>query len=618
MYKNARRYYMCSICGMIDFENPNSLDLQILKSMNGTMKHRGPDDTGFCVCSFAAFAHNRLAVMDPENGSQPMSVTYQGKKYTIIYNGEVYNFKELRAEFEKKGICFQTNSDTEVVLWSYVIYKDACPTYLNGIFSFAIIDEAERRVFIARDRFGVKPLFYTRLGSTLLIASEIKALLAHPDVKSRIDRQGLWQLLYLAPTTISGSGVFKDIFEFCPAECAVSTKDGLSIDKYWSVTPKDISISAEQAAEQTRRLLTDAVERQLVSDVPLAVLLSGGLDSSIITSVVSQYAKDRGETISTYSFEYENNRQSFKSSLFQPQGDDDFARYLASHLGTHHAVLTAPTEAVSSFLTQAVKARDIPGQADIDSSLLYFCREIKKNHTVVLSGECADEIFGGYPWFYREEMLNSGFFPWVHNPTVRAGLFKKEFADQDNGLDYAKDLYAKSVASAPLTGEEPPDMKTARIATHLSVNWFMASLLERKDRMSMYSGLEVRVPFADHRILEFVYNVPWSIKFEGNTEKALLRRAMGSYLPDKILHRKKSPYPKTHDPLYEQQVLTLLRQRLSGGGILCDYLDKARLEELLNSDNATWFGQLMSRPQLIAWLIQLDFWFEEYRVDLAN
>lgn len=609
---------MCSICGMIDFENPNSLDLQILKNMNITMKHRGPDDTGFSFCSFAAFAHNRLAVMDPENGRQPMSATYQGRKYTIIYNGEVYNFKELRADFEKQGICFQTNSDTEVVLWSYIIYKDACPTYLNGIFSFAVIDEAEERVFIARDRFGVKPLFYTQVGSTLLIASEIKALLAHPDVKSLIDRQGIWQLLYLAPTTISGSGVFKNIFEFCPAECGVVTKDGLMKNKYWSVTPKDISISADEAAEETKRLLTDAVDRQLVSDVPLAVLLSGGLDSSIITSVASQHAKGRGRTLSTYSFEYENNRQSFKSSLFQPQGDDDFARYLANYLSTHHTVLTAPTQSVSALLTQAVKARDIPGQADIDSSLLYFCHEIKKNHTVVLSGECADEIFGGYPWFYREEMLNSGFFPWVHNATVRAGLLNSEFADPENGLAYAKDLYAKSVASAPLTGEETPDMKTARIATHLSVNWFMASLLERKDRMSMYSGLEVRVPFADHRILEFVYNVPWSIKFEGNTEKAHLRRAMGSYLPDKILHRKKSPYPKTHDPVYEQQVVSLLMKRLSGGGILSQYLDVARFEDLFRSENTTWFGQLMSRPQLIAWLIQLDFWFEEYRVNLAN
>ena len=215
-------------------------------------------------------------------------------------------------------------------------------------------------------------------------------------------------------------------------------------------------------------------------------------------------------------------------------------------------------------------------------------------------------------------MLNSGFFPWVHNATVRAGLFKSEFADPENGLAYAKDLYAKSVASAPLTGDETPDMKTARIATHLSVNWFMASLLERKDRMSMYSGLEVRVPFADHRILEFVYNVPWSIKFEGGTEKAHLRRAMGAYLPDKILHRKKSPYPKTHDPIYEQQVLSLLHRRLSSGGVLSHYLDTARLEELLLTENMTWFGQLMSRPQLIAWLIQLDFWFEEYRVDLVN
>lgn len=607
---------MCSICGMIDFENSGKLNTNILENMNNTMKSRGPDDSGFLSCPFAVFAHNRLSVMDVEKGKQPMSITFEGNRYTIIYNGEIYNFKELRQDLEKRGMTFSTQCDTEVVLASYIVYGEACPEYLNGIFAFAIIDEKENKVFLARDRFGVKPFFYTRLGSTLLIASEIKALLKHPDITAKIDNEGLWQLLFLSPVTVNGSGVFKDIFEIKPAFCGSFSKKGLNLRQYWKLKAEDINISAKEAATHTKELLTDAINRQLVSDVPLAVLLSGGLDSSAVSAISAENYKKTGQVLSTYSFEYEDNKKNFKRSIFQPQGDDEYAVWLASQLRTNHTVLTAPTKEVSNLLFDAVKARDIPGQADIDSSLLYFCREIKKEHTVVLSGECADEIFGGYPWFYREEMLKSNFFPWIHSPLSRARLFREEMVKSKEGYRYVSSLYKKSLNDCPLTHNETNDMKIARQATWLSVNWFMTSLLERKDRMSMYSGLEVRVPFSDHRILEFVYNVPWSIKFENNVEKALLRNAVKDYLPDKILYRKKSPYPKTHNPEYEKAVKKELLRRIRRGGALAGMLDKEHLNEFLNGENTTWFGQLMSRPQLIAWLIQFDMWFEFYNVKL--
>ncbi len=607
---------MCSICGMIDYEGGADLNEIIVEKMSKTMVHRGPDDTGIIKTSFAVFAHNRLAVMDPQNGKQPMTLCIDGYKYTIIYNGEVYNFKELRQDLEKRGIIFQTDCDTEVVLYTYIVYKEKCAELLNGIYAFAIVDEKEKRVFLARDRFGVKPFFYCFCGTTLLIASEIKALLAHPNVKPSLNKEGLWQLLFLSPATVSGSGVFEDIMELEPATAGYFDKSGLRLFKYWRLIPKDVNVSAVEAAEETNRILTDAINRQLVSDVPLAVLLSGGLDSSIVSAVAAEAYKNNNRKISTYSFEYENNKQNFKSSLFQPQGDDEYAAWLAEWLGTKHTVLTAPTEAVCSLLAEAVKARDIPGQADIDSSLLYFCREIKKEHTVVLSGECADEIFGGYPWFYRKEMLENGFFPWIHQPFARSDLFRADAVDSKNGFDYISQIYKNSLESCPLTGEESENMKTSRIACWLSVNWFMASLLERKDRMSMYSGLEVRVPFSDHRILEYVYNIPWEIKFENNVEKALLRNAMKTYLPDKILHRKKSPYPKTFDPEFERKVTDMLVKRLVKGSPLSELIDMKSWEDFINGENVTWFGQLMSRPQLIAWLLQFDFWLEHYNVDI--
>lgn len=609
---------MCSICGMIDFENENLLDVHTLETMSKTMTSRGPDDSGIIKNSFAVFAHNRLSVMDPEKGKQPMRINYKGNKYTIIYNGEIYNFKELKTEFEKMGIVFETDCDTEVVLYSYIIYGERCAERLNGIFAFAIIDEGKKAVFMARDRFGVKPFFYTKVGTTLLIASEIKALLRHPDIKTEIDKTGLWQLIYMSPVTINGSGIFKNINEIKPACSGYFTKDGLFLKKYWCLKAEDINITSEEAAEKTKELVCDAVKRQLISDVPLAVLLSGGLDSSALSAISAENYRKEGLKLSSYSFEYEDNKRNFKQSLFQPQGDDEYAVWLAEQLGTEHTVLTAPTERVWGLLTEAVKARDIPGQADIDSSLLYFCSRIKEKHTVVLSGECADEIFGGYPWFYREEMLGSGFFPWIHKPRVRAELFGNAFSHLEEGFSFVSDVYLKSIAECPLTGDETPDMKIARQATWLSVNYFMTSLLERKDRMSMRCGLEVRVPFADHRILEFVYNVPWSIKFENNTEKALLRRAMEDYLPEKILYRKKSPYPKTHNPLYEKAVTDMLKERLSLSGGISEIIDKEKLNALLGGENDTWFGQLMSRPQLIAWLVQFDFWLREYNVNIVD
>ena len=607
---------MCSICGMID--NSKRPDEKLISIMGSTMKSRGPDATEQYSDDFACLHHNRLAVMDVHNGRQPMSASFAGKSYVIVYNGEIYNCPELRFELLKRGATFKTNCDTEVVLWSYIIYGEDCPKMLNGIFSFAVYDIKEKKVFFARDRLGVKPFFYCDLSDEFVFASEIKALLKHPKVSSKVDKEGLWQLIFLTPVTLGGRSVFKDIKELKPAECGTFSKDGLKIKNYWKLEAKVFTDSADDAAEKTAFLLSDAVKRQTVSDVPLCTFLSGGLDSSVLTALAAEIYRKNGEVLSTYSFEYEGNKQNFKKSLFQPQGDDDFAIYLSEWLGTDHAVLTAPNKTVAKALISATEARDFPGQADIDSSLLYFCSEVKKRHTVALSGECADEIFGGYPWFYRSEMLYRDFFPWIHAPLERAKLFNESFSLASEGYEYLSNEYKKFIRSCPTLPSDSESMKTSRIATCLSVQYFMTSLLERKDRMSMYSGLEVRVPFADHRILEYVYNVPWEIKFENGVEKALLRRAMKDWLPDKILYRKKSPYPKTHNPLYKQLVTDMLKMRLSKKGILSDVLEKEVLRDVLSGEDVTWFGQLMSTPQLIAWLIQFDYWAEKYNVDFVD
>ena len=544
-----------------------------------------------------------------------MTATFRGREYTIVYNGEIYNSPELRRELTPYGAEFKTECDTETVLWSYIIFGNECPKKLNGIFAFCVYDKSRRKVFMARDRLGVKPFFYARCGDAFLFASEIKALLMHPSVSRKVDMTGLWQLVFLAPVTLPGSSVFQDIKELRPAECAELTEDGLTVSCYWRLEAKPWRGTAQSAAEETGELLADAVRRQTVSDVPLCTFLSGGLDSSVLTALSADIYRKRGETLSTYSFEYEGNKENFKQSLFQPQGDDDFAKYLAEYLQTDHTVLTAPNSEVARCLIDATEARDFPGQADIDSSLLYYCAQIKRKHTVALSGECADEIFGGYPWFYRPEMLYRDFFPWIHEPMERAGVFREDFVKPEEGYRFLSGEYRKGIDTCPVLPDDTDSMRTSRIATCLSVGYFMTSLLERKDRMSMYSGVEVRVPFADHRILEYVYNVPWEIKFENGVEKALLRNAMKEWLPDKILWRKKSPYPKTHSPEYRETVTRMLRARLDKKGILSEVVDRKVLDAVLSGKDRTWFGQLMSTPQLIAWLIQFDYWAEKYRIE---
>lgn len=604
---------MCSICGILGGSGLESE--KIIKEMNATMKNRGPDQSGIFRDGDIHLAHNRLAIIDVENGRQPMTRVYGGVSYTIVYNGEIYNTAELTEIIKSRGITPETYCDTEVVLWLYILFGEGCAEMLNGIFAFAVFNGRTKEVCLVRDRFGIKPLFYAFDGKTMIFASEIKAILKYPSIKPIVDEKGIWQLIFLTPVRLTG-GIFRNVSELEPAHYGIWRDGTFKKRRYWELKAAVCTESRDEVIAHTRFLLTDAIERQLVSDVPLCTLLSGGLDSTVISGVAARCLKERGEELSTYSFEYEGNRESFHSSLFQPQSDDDYARFAAEFLGTEHHILTASTEDVVNALKPAAAARDFPGQADIDSSLYYFCSLIKKNHTVALSGECADEIFGGYPWFYRPEMLENPFFPWIHDPMIRAKLFNEDFARPNEGYEYLRGEYQRSMAECPVLENDSDSMKTSRRATWLSVNYFMASLLERKDRMSMASSVEVRVPFADHRILEYVFNVPWEIKFENGVEKALLRNAMRDYIPEKVFSRKKSPYPKTQNPAYEQAVLNRVRERLQdSGSVLHNILNFKAFNSFINGENETWFGQLMAKPQLLAWLIQLDYWADAYNVE---
>jgi len=613
---------MCGISGWVDYGVNIQNEAVKVQKMAETLSKRGPDESNIWLSTHCGFGHKRLAVVDLEGGKQPMNKAKGEEMYTLCYNGELYNTEDIRKELLKRGYTFQGHSDTEVLLTSYIEWKEKCLDFLNGIFAFAIWDSQRDHVFIARDRLGVKPLFYKEDFKRLLFASEVKAILAHPDVKAELTEEGLSEIFGLGPSRTPGNGVFNGVKELRPGHAMTFSKKGVKIWEYWEVTSKKHTDSLDETIEKVRFLVKDAIVRQLVSDVPLCTFLSGGVDSSAITAIASNHNSEVGKgKLTTYSIDYEDNEKYFKSSVFQPNSDAPWIELMSNTFETNHKRCVISNEELVNLLEEATICRDLPGMADVDSSLLWFCRQIKKDFVVSLSGECADEIFGGYPWFHREEDLNRSAFPWMRSTEARQKLLKNEWNEKLNLAQYVQDRFDETVKETPLLEGESHLESKRRQLFYLNKNWFMAQLLDRKDRMSMGASLEVRVPFADHRLVEYVWNIPWEMKMLGNREKGILRKALDGILPEEILYRKKSPYPKTHNPIYTKLVVQLLKESLSDkGSALYEFLDKDELTHLVesegNSFKTPWYGQLMSGPQLLAYLYQIHVWFKKYGINV--
>lgn len=616
---------MCGICGFLNFktnlvknENENKA---IAHGMAKTIRHRGPDSWGEWVGEHAVFAHSRLAVIDVENGLQPMKRTVEGHEFVITYNGELYNTAELRSDLISYGYEFTTTSDTEVLLYAYIHYGEKCAEMLNGIYAFVIWDSMRQHIFACRDRFGVKPFFYTQLEDTMVFASELKALFAYPGITPKLDKTGLCELFALSPARTQGVGVFKDIQELRPARYMIINRNKTVIKQYWSLKSGKHKDNYPDTIDRVRSLVCDTVRRQLISDVPIATFLSGGLDSSVITAIGAREMAAKGEILSTYSFDYEDNSKYFKASHFQPDSDTKWVPRMVEEFNTNHTYLVCPNHMLTELLEEALLAKDLPGMADVDASLLYFCREVKKNHTVVLSGECSDEIFGGYPWFHKKECFEADIFPWSMDMEMRTMLLKDEVKKELKITEYVREAYERTIGETPLLQGENGQEKRRREIAYLNLKWFMQTLLDRMDRTSMRSGLEARVPFADHRIIEYMWNVPWEMKCHNGVVKGLLRAAGEKYLPMDVLYRKKSPYPKTYDPAYEKLVKKALLEVLSNSNApICSLLDRKKVRSFMNSPTdygRPFYGQLMAGPQLLAYLLQMNYWFEKYRIRIV-
>ena len=583
---------------------------------------RGPDEWGLFMEPHVNLGHRRLSIIDKENGKQPMSQIFNENTYTIIYNGQIYNCKELREILEDNGFTFKGYSDTEVLLKAYIFYgKNVC-NHLNGIFSFAIWNQKKEELFLARDHFGIKPLYYAILGDNFVFASEIKSILEFPGIKPQISKREICELFGVGPCHTPGRTPYKDIEEMNPAHFKVISKENIYDTEYWKLKTKEHTDDFETTVEKVKFLVNDSTKRQLVSDVPLCTLLSGGLDSSIITAIASKEYKKYGKKLKTFSVDYVDQDKNFVKSDFQPNSDNYYIDLMVKEFDTEHTKIILDTPELYDGLKDALISRDFPGMADVDSSILLLFKKLKETGmTVGITGECSDEIFGGYPWYFREDGLNSETFPWSLAIHERQNLLHPEISRKIDLNQYINEQYNNSISNVESLYIDSKETKLHRKLIYLTSNWFMQTLLDRTDRASMYNGFEARVPFCDYRIVEYLWNIPWEMKAFKGREKGLLRYAMEDYLPEEIIYRKKSPYPKTHNPNYlelvKKELIKIMNNPNSKIKLL---LNERYIWDIIKTDGKNfsrpWFGQLMTGPQLMAYLIQVNMWLELYNIEI--
>ncbi|OTA17668.1 putative phenazine-modifying enzyme [Xenorhabdus vietnamensis] len=608
---------MCGIAGFLDISNNNKRE-EILDRMIKSIRLRGPDDEGCFIDGPIALGHRRLSIIDIKGGSQPMNSALN-KNFTIIYNGEIYNYKELRNDLIKKGMVFQTNSDTEVILQEWIHRGKESIKELNGIFAFAIWDSSSKTLHLVRDRLGVKPLYYYINSKGVIFGSEIKTILSHPDVKQEICEQGVTKLL-LPLHKAPGETPYTGIYEVIPGNIlSFKINNGEVVktqNQYWNLLQGFHSMSFSSTVELVRDVLLDTVNKQIISDVPLGSLLSGGLDSTAISAIAQKSLKNQLHTYEVdFLFKNEDGQE-----IANRTEDSVYAQIAAKSLGTKHHkyLLTYQDLTRKSLREESVKARDLPnGIGDLDLSLLSLFHSIKPTATVVLSGEASDEIMGGYRWFHNLAAVESGTFPWLADTPAHGRLHQRilnvfrsdiiKSLDVDGYLkrDYDNALIEFTGSSSNKLGKE----EHMQFISYLALTRFLPTLLERKDRLSMSAGVEARVPFCDHRLIELVFSTPWLHKSNKGIEKVLLKSAVDRFIPSEIINRRKIPYPSTLDPKYSTEVRKQLGSILEQNNHrLGELFDLKKLDESVLADEA---GSFISNSSAEL-ALNFDCWYNLY------
>jgi len=563
---------MCGITGWVSYDRDLTAERATLEAMTQTMVCRGPDGAGVWLDAHVGLGHRRLAVIDIEGGKQPMWVEQGGRTVLVTtYSGEIYNFRELRAELASRGHVFRTSSDTEVALHAYLEWGESFTRRLNGMYALALWDPREEQLLLVRDRMGIKPLYYYPTDDGVLFGSEPKAILAHPQVRPVVDAEGFAELL--AFTKTPGHAVYRGMCELRPGHVVRVRREGLTVKRYWALEAREHTDDLDTTVSTVRGLLDDIVTRQLIADVPLCTLLSGGLDSSVITALAARGLAAAGTgPVRSFSVDFIGYTDNFKADGMRATPDGPYAHALAEHVGAEHSDIVLDTAALMDpgHRGAVLAARDLPlGFGEADTSLYLLFRAIRGQTTVALSGEAADEVFGGYSWFHDADAVASDTFPWLaarNFAGARAGsretLLDRGLLDQLDLDGYRDARYREALAEVPYLAGQSGHERRMREIFYLHLTRFVQLLLDRKDRMSMAVGLEVRVPFCDHRLVQYVFNTPWAMKAFDGREKSLLRAATLDVLPQSVAQRVKSPYPSTQDPRYAEGLRIELKQLL--------------------------------------------------------
>lgn len=611
---------MCGVDGEFVF-NGNLSTEQPVATMNDTLSHRGPDDAGLWASDHAILGHRRLAVIDPEHGHQPMELNTAVGKVAITYNGETYNAGELRRELRARGHTFQTSTDTEVVLNGYQQWGTGVFEKIRGMFGVAIWDDRKQELIMARDPVGVKPLYYYKTPDGVVFASEPKALLTHPQIKPIVGLAG-WQEMFGASKN-PGNSIWSGVQEVKPGSIVTVNGNGIKEHHYWRLQSHEHEDNFEETVARVRGHMERIVHEQLVADVPIGTLLSGGIDSSSITAFAARERAAFSQSIATYALDFIGREQRLNSADLRQTGyDTPFAQEVANMWNTNHTVveLDSLQLAAVGLRERIVRARDAPGGfGDHDVSHLLLFEKIGELCTVALSGENADELFGGYRLFTDQAVLDGNDWSWkLYDPEGHSGvltIFNAGFLDALDLDTYNADTYATAVSEVePLPGESVLDHRRRQI-NYLETTRHIGRLLEYTDLLSMATGLEVRVPFCDHKLMEYVYNVPWNMKAPNGRVKGLLKDAVQDLLPASVLERPKSAYPFTPNPAYLQEIQLQGRELASQKHIVFDIINRKELLKAATKpiDQMRWLDRYA-----INLALEMTLWIDIYKPSMTT
>ena len=572
----------------------------------------------FTMNNVGGLINNAQGFNDILSSEETRVYKYNGKTYVITYDGEIYNKDEIKSDLLGRGNYLNSADEEELVLKAYITWKEGCLERFEGVFSFGIWEVEGRKLFLARDPIGAKSLFYSLFDGGIVFSNHIRYIFECGEVKPEITYEGISELLVLGPSRRGTSAIFKNVAQLDAGSYMEYCIDSTRIFKYAEFEAYENGEEFESVVDNIREIVIDSILKQYSGEDEVCTLLSGGLDSSIVTAVVSDAVKHKGGKLKTFSVDYDGNDVYFKSNDFQPDNDNKWIDKMVSFLDTEHTTIKLPNESLVNSLQQAMLLRGFPGMGDIDTSLMLFCKEMGRHAKVGLGGECADEVFGGYPWFHKDELKSSNFFPWIRSLEERAEYISKEIKEAFDVVGFAREVYEDELRKVPKLYSESDSERKIREVGYLTYKWFLPVLLERQDKMVRISDFKIRAPFCNFKLMKYVYNIPWAYKIYGGMEKGLLRYAFKDILPDEITYRKKSPYPKTYNPFYTELIADKFKEIINNvDSPVLDILDRDSVLRLLENGNEAvrpWFGQLMKGPQVMAFFIQLNEWLKKYKV----